>query len=76
MNGKRPPKGAPAPGLPATSTVRDPSLELEALVRLAGARDLLDHVLLGDVVPQPWTSAARDLVAQAERFFEVVGVLS
>jgi hypothetical protein len=45
----------------------DPDLELEALVRLAGARDLLDHVVVGDVVPQALVIAARQLVEKAER---------
>ncbi len=53
------------------NTVPDPALELEALARLAGARDLLNHVLGGDVVPQPWTTDARRLVERAERLFEV-----
>ncbi len=71
MNGEGPRKGGPSPGLAATTTVAHHALELEALARLAGARDLIHHVVGGDVLPQPWTTAARHLVEQAERFLEV-----
>ena len=71
MNGEGPRKGAHTDGLPATTTVPQADLELEALIRISAARDLLDHVLIGDVVPEPWTSGARALVERAERLLEV-----
>jgi hypothetical protein len=48
----------------------DAALELEALVRLAGARDLAEHILRGDVWPTPWIGGVRRLVEKAERLFE------
>ncbi len=50
---------------------RDHDLEQEALVRLSAARDLVEHVLVGDVRPQPWTAAARKLIEQAEWLLQV-----
>jgi len=56
-----------------TDRRRSPSdVELEALVRLAGARDLLSHVVAGDVLPQPWTRAAARLIAQAEELLRLL----
>lgn len=52
------------------ATVPDPALELEGLPWLEAARGLIDHVLVGDVMPQPWISGARQLVERAEWFFE------
>jgi hypothetical protein len=45
-------------------------VELEALARLGAARDLLDHVLAGNVVPLPWVTAAAGLIAQAEQLLQ------
>jgi hypothetical protein len=49
---------------------RKAELESEALARLAGAKDLLGHVVAGDVGFQPWTRAARELIEAAERILE------
>ncbi len=64
-------KGAPTDGLPATTTVAQAALELEALVRLGAARDLIEYVLAGAVVHQPWTAGARGLIERAAFLLEM-----
>jgi len=44
--------------------------ELEAIARLAAARDLISHIVAGDVAPQPWVDAAARLIAQAVALLE------
>lgn len=40
------------------------------MLRRAAARDLVEHVLEGHVIPQPWLDGARRLIAQAEVMLE------
>lgn len=46
-------------------TPDDLGLEVEALLRLAAARDILTYVVEGHVVPQPWVDGAARLVEEA-----------
>lgn len=43
----------------------EPPLEVEAMLRLAAARDLLGYVVEGHVMPQPWVDGAARLVEEA-----------
>jgi hypothetical protein len=44
-------------------------LELEAIARLAAARDLVKHVLRGQTTARPWVTASRGLIERAERLY-------
>lgn len=54
----------------AADSCRGTDLELEAMLRLRAARDLVEYVLQGHVVPQPWLEGARGLIALAETMLE------
>jgi hypothetical protein len=64
------------PGTPSPSPsvlydkgqAHDTAAELEALVFATAARDLLDHMLIGDVLSLEAIRAARRLLDRAERF--------
>ncbi len=80
MNGERPRNGGAHTGLPATHIVQPDAAEaqLEAVLRLAGVRPVLDAALLGG--PQ-WLAAdvlhgLADLVESAARWTDLAAELA